>query len=258
MTSTIVTALYDIKRDTEGDGRTIDEYLKWFEKTLKLNVPMVVFTENKFKDFVLTHKKQNLHLVIKPLEQIPYYKYLNTISTILKSNEYKRLIAAPFRVECKLPLYNVIQYSKFDWIAETIEQKYFDSDYYFWMDAGCSRFFQDVNIENIWPSNYNILSPNKLNIQGNWHTVVYNILDIENYFWDTECILVGTLFGGSKDVCLNMAKIVKTEFENRLKKNSVNNEQIMLGYLFKKNPELFNVYIELNGQHLPFFKKLSQ
>ena len=39
--------------------------------------------------------------------------------------------------------------------------------------------------------------------------------------------------------------------------NIVNNEQIILGYLFKKNPELFNVFIKLNDQHLPFFKELS-
>ena len=125
------------------------------------------------------------------------------------------------------------------------------------MDAGCSRFFQDVDPHNVWPSHYNLLAKDKFNIQGNSNTLNYKILDIENYIWDSNCILVGTLFGGTKNVCINMANIVKKNFELYLNNNIVNNEQIILGYLFKKNPELFNVFIKLNGQHLPFFKELA-
>jgi len=257
MTSTIITALYDIGRDKNGDGRTIDQYLNWFAKTLQLNVPMVVYTEEKFKDFVYKNKKNNLKIIVKPLSEIPYYKYTDKISSILKNTEYKSKIIDPSRVECNLPLYNIIQYSKFDWIVEAIKEKYFDTEYYFWMDAGCSRFFQDVDISNPWPSNYNLLAKDKFNIQGNSNTLHYNIPDTEKYILDSNCILVGTLFGGSKDVCVDIAKKIKSQFELYLNINIVNNEQIILGYLFKKNPELFNVFIKLNGQHLPFFKELS-
>jgi len=257
MTSTVITALYDIGRDKNGDGRTIEQYLNWFAKTLQLNVPMVVYTEEKFKDFVLKNKHKNLKLVIKPLSEIPYYKYNDKIISILNDKEYRSKIVDPNRVECNLSLYNIIQYSKFEWIAEAIQEKYFDTDYYFWMDAGCSRFFENINVSNIWPANYNILNLNKFNIQGNSNTVFYKINNIDEYIWDSNCILVGTLFGGSKQICLNMANDVKILFENYLKKNIVNNEQIILGQLFKKNPDQFNVYIELNGKHLPFFSKLS-
>lgn len=37
MTATIVTAFFDIQRDIKGDGRKIDEYLQWIQKTLQLN-----------------------------------------------------------------------------------------------------------------------------------------------------------------------------------------------------------------------------
>ncbi len=257
MTSTVITALYDIGRDKNGDGRTIEQYLNWFAKTLQLNVPMVVYTEEKFKDFVLKNKHKNLKLVIKPLSEIPYYKYNDKIISILNDKEYRSKIVDPNRVECNLSLYNIIQYSKFEWIAEAIQEKYFDTDYYFWMDAGCSRFFENTNVSNVWPANYNILNLNKFNIQGNSNTVFYKINDIDEYIWDSNCILVGTLFGGSKQICLNMANDVKILFEDYLEKNIVNNEQIILGQLFKKNSDQFNVYIELNGKHLPFFSKLS-
>ena len=53
MDTLITTALFDIKRDNHGDGRTIDDYLSWFGKTLKLKCDMIIYTEERFKDFIL-------------------------------------------------------------------------------------------------------------------------------------------------------------------------------------------------------------
>ena len=257
MNTTVITALYDIGRDLKGDGRTIDQYLNWFEKTLNLNVPMVVYTEEKFKNFVLNKKHTNLKLIVKPLNEIPYYKYKNNIDTVLTDPIYYKKIKDPHRVECILSLYNIIQYSKFEWIREAIDENYFNTDYYFWMDAGCSRFFDNIDVNTIWPNNYSILDKNKFNIQGNNNTINYFIEDVENYIWDSNCILVGTLFGGTKEICIKMAELVNDEFNHYLSKNIINNEQIILGILYKKYPQMFNLYIELNGKHLPFFNKLS-
>lgn len=258
MNSTIITALFDIGRDKNGDGRTIDQYLSWFDKTLSLNTPMVIYTEEKFKHFVEQRRSsKNTKIIIQNLTEIPYYKYKEKIESILNSQVYKSKIKDPNRIECNLSLYNIIQYSKFDWIKDAIDKNIFDCQYYFWMDAGCSRFFQDVDVLKPWPNEINI-DPNKLNIQGNSNTVFYKIKNIDEYIWDSNCILVGTLFGGSKPVMLNMAKEVKNLFKKYLNENKLNNEQIILAILFKKNPELFNVYIELNGHHLPFFKKLGE
>lgn len=257
MKSTVITALYDIGRDKNGDGRTVDQYLEWFAKTLKLNVPMVIYTEEKFKTFIEKQKQNNLKIIVKPLSEIPYYKYNSKIVSIINDPTYKSKIVDSNRIECNLSLYNIIQYSKFDWIVEAIQNNYFDTDYYFWMDAGCSRFFQGVDLDKEWPNNYNILSKDKFNIQGNSNTVFYKIDNIENYIWDSNCILVGTLFGGTKEICIDMAKRVNEQFEYFLNNNIVNNEQIILGYLYKKTPELFNVLIKLDGNHLPFFKELS-
>ena len=46
---TFVSALFNIDR---VDGRKWDQYLKWFEETLKLQVPMVLFIEKDLQDFV--------------------------------------------------------------------------------------------------------------------------------------------------------------------------------------------------------------
>ena len=46
---TIVSALFDIER---VDGRPWEEYLKWFDVFLQLNVPMVLFVSKDLKDFI--------------------------------------------------------------------------------------------------------------------------------------------------------------------------------------------------------------
>ncbi len=48
---TIVTALFNIERE-QMDGRDWDEYLKWFEVTLQLKVPMTLFVTEDLVDFV--------------------------------------------------------------------------------------------------------------------------------------------------------------------------------------------------------------
>jgi hypothetical protein len=41
-----------------------------------------------------------------------------------------------------------------------------------------------------------------------------------------------------------------------LDQNMINNEQIALAYIFKRNPYLFNIYVRLNSKHLPILKSL--
>ena len=84
MTITLVTALYDIGRQSKGDGRTFDEYLLWFGETLKVKSPMVIFVEDSLKEFVEKHRK-NLptKIITQSLEEVPYYYLNDNIQEIL-------------------------------------------------------------------------------------------------------------------------------------------------------------------------------
>ena len=48
---TIVSALFNIERE-RMDGRDWDEYLEWFDVTLQLKCPMVLFITEDIKEFV--------------------------------------------------------------------------------------------------------------------------------------------------------------------------------------------------------------
>ena len=63
---TFVTAFFDIQRSERGDGRTIEEYLVWIQKTLQLNCNLYVFTESKFENFFRENRPAEypMHLVV--------------------------------------------------------------------------------------------------------------------------------------------------------------------------------------------------
>ena len=91
MSVTLVTALYDINRSKEGDGRTFDEYLSWFKETLKVKSPMVIFVDESLEDFVLDCRKGlPTKLISQSIEEVPYYPLNDKIQSVLDMKSYKQ------------------------------------------------------------------------------------------------------------------------------------------------------------------------
>jgi hypothetical protein len=261
MNVTVITALYDIGREKYGDGRSIEEYLTWLEKTLKLNCNFVIYTEERFQNFISSRRgTANTKIILQKLEDVPYFKYKKDMDRIILSEDYRKKIGDVNRVECNLSLYNIIQYSKFEWIRDAINNSYLNSEFYFWMDAGLSRFFNTDATNMEWPQNHSMMKPGKFLIQGNMNTPRYyhNWPGDDNYMLDNNSILCGGLFGGDKDTIIKIADLTKELFEHYLSQNIINNEQIVLGILLKRYPKLFNPYINLNGATMPLFTALYE
>jgi hypothetical protein len=253
----IVTAFFDIKRDKIGDGRSVNEYLTWFKETLKLKCDMTIYTEDKFKSFVEENRNNEYQtdIIIQRLEEVPFYKWRDKIYEIINLDSFKSKMKDLNRIECYLPEYNVIQYSKFGWLKEAVEKN--KDDYFFWMDAGCSRFFNGFNLDLEWPSKSKI-DIKKFTIQGNYNFVkTFENLNIDEYIWDNNCILVGTLFGSGKDIINKLYYGINNIFYKLTEINCVNNEQFALAIFAKQNLELMNIIIHLDGSHLPLFRILE-
>ena len=86
---TIVSALFNIERE-RMDGRDWEEYLKWFDVTLQLKCPMVLFITEDVKELVESRRK-NLptEIIVQEVDDIPYYHLKDEIQEILDSGEYK-------------------------------------------------------------------------------------------------------------------------------------------------------------------------
>lgn len=228
---TFVTALYNIQREEKGDGRKWMDYLEWFKNTLKMPLKMVIYIPQELVSFVEEHrpKEYATKIVVQELEAIPYAKYEPAIAAILQNPEYRLKMKNPDRVECRLPYYNIIQYSKFKWLEEVAMLNPFSSDYFFWIDGGISRF---VPMELYSRIVARIELPvHKLVIQCNGMLLGYPVH--EGYLWDSQCLMSGGMFGGDKEVLDKLTQKIDQELESRIAQDWINNEQLLLAYFYR-------------------------
>jgi hypothetical protein len=254
--TTIVTSLYDIGRQNM-DGRPYPLYLEWFKKTLSLKSPMVIFIDETDLNFVKEYREEkNTKIIVQKLQDVQMYKYKEIMDEIINSKKYKNIIKDPNRIECNHSLYNIIQYSKFDWMETAAELNPFKSEYFLWCDAGLSRFFYDMDLNKEYPSkqiNDKLIEQKHkilLQIFMNSYPDLFNaeILN-EDYLKDNRSYVMGGMFGGGIWAIKNINKKIKEIFKKMIENNFVNNEQIILGFLLKKYPELFLTVINNSTKH---------
>ena len=260
---TVVSALFNIDR---VDGRKWDEYLKWFDKTLQLKVPMILFITEDLVEFV-EERRGDLptELIVDTIDDIPYYHLKDEIQDILDSEEYKENISDPDRIECKQAMYSVIQYSKFPWIKYAVEKNPHDTDYFFWLDAGGSRFFDNFDLTEQWPSKEACKSLEEmgesflLQMNCDYYPDLYNADELDlDYFYDNRSYVLGSLFGGHKNKIPSVCDLVEDVLINEMiNKKNVNNEQIALGYIIKKYSDEFSLYERTTGKHMALFTELA-
>ena len=89
----LVTSLFNIERErmNGNDGRSWDDYLKWFEKTLKLKTPMIVFCEDDLVEFIEKRREYPTKIITHTVSEIPYYYLKDEIQKIISSNAKGRV-----------------------------------------------------------------------------------------------------------------------------------------------------------------------
>ena len=64
--------------------------------------------------------------------------------------------------------------------------------------------------------------------------------------WKPDSKLYGILFGGNPNVVIPVTDLMKDYFVRYLDQGLVNNEQIMMRLIIQENPDLFEVYYNMN------------
>jgi len=141
-----------------------------------------------------------------------------------------------------------------------INENPFKSEYFLWMDAGCSRFFLDIDVTQPYPSKNGIELLNQSNdrfiIQNRWDLMMFPI--DENFIWKADNLLSGGMFGGTKSAVRIISNLLEHVFVDIMLNNkNVNNEQLALAIIWKNYPDSFYL-LQNNGPHdLIIFKWLG-
>ncbi|MCO6500896.1 MAG: hypothetical protein J5I47_11070 [Vicingus serpentipes] len=153
--TTIVTALFDIDRENwDHYNSSYGTYLKWMKNTLSILTDMVIFTEEKFADYIEKERRvydPNLDftkIVITKVTQLESYKrFYGYMTALLDNEEFQRSVMYPTVPEMTKPLYNVLMYNKVFWLKEA--RDIIKSDVYVWLDAAAFRE-EGLNLVD-WP-----------------------------------------------------------------------------------------------------------
>lgn len=249
MSTTVVTALYDIERGSMNvSNRSISQYEIWLQTLLKLNVPMVIYVPKILKDFVYKNrnKEYQTKIVVREFEDLHAYKYQVKIQQSIDAMRKKyvnNLGMYKKHIEFTTYKYETVIFSKFDFLKEIASENPFDSKYFVWLDAGTFRDNQPFNFAIPWPDK------NKMCILDNKFLVVNYSLDMSHKITDKIDFLTNNdnhinahIMGGDKEAILRTHKLFWKEVDIALSNNVINNEQNILTIMVLENPDYYYIY----------------
>jgi hypothetical protein len=143
-----ITALFDIGRDKWSNfTQSYGGYIDWMERTLSIQAPTIIYTEQKFKDKIWEKRKPydcGTEFVITRKEDLAMSAILwKELNGLMQSDEFKKKIQ--FDVpEMNQPWYNIMMFNKVWWLKEG--KNIIDGTHYIWTDAACYR--EDVSKVN--------------------------------------------------------------------------------------------------------------
>jgi hypothetical protein len=234
MACTVVTAYYDIKSKFNKS-----QYLEWGKTFMKLQAPIVLFTEEHLIPELETLRENIRETKIKFIP-IPFSELDAWI--LYKDKWIEHHAIDPENAYHTPELYTIWAQKAF-FVERAIKSNYFNTDYFFWCDFGA---FRNPNIDNIILETFpqiTYFKDNKLLLQS-----VGDLTESEKILtedgihsqnsWNNER-LVGGLWGGSIIACLEWKRNYQIMLEKYFSKNIfAGKDQIVMLSTYLQNPTL--------------------
>lgn len=249
---TFVTALIDIGRE-KYDGRKFSDYVSWFLPTLLFPVPMVIYVEPYLVDYVRAVRKDlPTRIIPQTFLTSPLRWLLDRVSYILANHTFRQYNPSDLLNRC--PEYSILMSNKFAWIWNTIQDNPFQTDLFFWIDAGISRFLTEKHYSivnsSVHPRVLRMLRRSKrilAQIGQNREQDIQNVLEgkklsIEEIVGTNNSQIMGGFYGGCADTMSQAALYGMNQFVYEMAgKLRIDNDQVILFMLFQDRPDLFTL-----------------
>lgn len=161
---TIVTAFIDIGafgKDTPSNLRDHNIYEKWATAYAMIHSPLVFYTDSRDFQKHMQRVRHNLlhltHFVFVNRSALWSFQQRDKIDAIYKAGYPKHWPNTVY------PDYTCVTHSKFDFLADAIENSYFPSDHTVWMDVGYLRDLLPQVTHNKSQPAYVMLPPQDFN-----------------------------------------------------------------------------------------------
>lgn len=213
-------------------------YDSWIKNLLKnINSNIIIFTSKDLIEYLenIGNHNKNMIIIEKELETMPLVQKYD--DEFWKNQEKIDKNKKCGRTKYCFQIWN----SKFDFLKLAIEMNPFNSDKFIWNDIGSMRDNNYCkNLVN-YP-NYDKVSKDKLDI-----VLLRDYNNTSQMFFEEEMHLSGAMFGGGKEIILELHKLFYIYFEIYVKSNRfIGCDQQIMSTLFLKNRESFNEIIPIN------------
>lgn len=236
---TIITSLYDIRslesNNKEESVKRIDMYFELGKFILSLEYPLIIYTEEKLKDRILSLRPQEYHSITtiktSKIEDIYYYRHLDTIKEY-QNNDYIKNRS----ITKDTALYVTLVNNKFWFMEDAINNNYHNSDRFIWLDFGINHVAENPESIRRWfryiPDKIRCMESN-LNLNNN---------DYKEYFQEIRHNVVGGIITGSQSNMLIYIKLCQERSEKMLTEGWYQLEEAVMGMVTRDNPNLFDTF----------------
>lgn len=142
MKTTLVTGLWDIKRDQLGEGwsRSFDFYLEKFSQLLDTPDNMIIYGESQLSEFVFKRRTKKNTIFIE--RSVDWFKneFFTKIQEVRKNPKWLEQAGwLKDSTQAKLEMYNPLVLSKMFLLNDARIFDTFNSTHLFWIDAGITN-----------------------------------------------------------------------------------------------------------------------
>jgi len=264
---TLVTGLWNIKRDELGEGwsRSFQHYLDKFEQLLEVDNPMIIFGDSELESFVFERRNRDNTTFIVRSQDWFKNEFYNKIQELRTNPEWYNLAGwLPESTQAKLEMYNPLVMSKMFLLNDAKIMDTFNSEMMFWIDAGLTNtvhpgyFTHDKVLEKLpkYISKFSFVCfPYEANneIHGFEFDKLNSIAGS-----NVDKVARGGFFGGPKHTIGDMNGIYYNLLKNTLEEGYMGTEESIFSIMCYTHPDLINYFeIESNGLFGKFFEDLK-
>lgn len=216
--------------------RNPEKYIEYGKKILEIKMPKIIFIEeNIYNKYLKDFKYNSTKFIFIKKEEMYFYKYLNKI-------DHKNINTS--NVEKDTVEYIMVQCHKTEWVRIAINNNYFNTKQFIWIDFGIYHIFKD-NHELFVECMYklNEVHYDKIRIASG-HLCNYFMENKVDIFPKIIWCFLGGIFGGNCDFLIIFADLMKQKCLYLIDNYNILPWEVNIWYLiYRDNPLLFNYYI---------------
>ena len=253
--TTIVTGLWNIGRN----GRSFDHYIEHFKNFLQIPQNLFIYVPQELETFVWEHRsRENTFVKVYELSDVKqlYLPFWDKTQEIRTNPDWLSLAgwlhSSP---QASLEWYNPIVQSKMFMVSDASIWNPFDSDYFFWLDAGitntvpATHFTENNVLENLKDyGNPFLFLSYPYDAENEIHGFKYQ--DMNRYAGeDVKYVCRGGLFGGHKDQIREANATYYSILQQTLSQGLMGTEESIFTIMSYAEPHIYKRF-ELDGNGL--------